>query len=161
MKNISRLTQNVGIEISRYGLVLILLWYGIFKFTNAEAQAILDLIENSPLFSWMLSFMTIQQVSNMIGTVEIITAIAIAARPFSPWASVVGSFVGIVTFVATLSFLATTPGMFKLVDGMYVPNGFILKDLLLLGFSVWSFGESYAALEQKQSKVVDTKYQFS
>lgn len=153
MENISIKLQKAGIEIGRYGLVLILLWYGVFKFTNAEAEAIRDLIENSPFFNWMLSFMTIQQVSNFIGTTEIITALLIAIRPWSAKAAVIGGVISTITFLATLSFLATTPNMFKLIDGMYVPNGFIIKDLLLLGFSLWSTGEALSSVELKTSTI--------
>ncbi|MBB6458961.1 DUF417 family protein [Flammeovirga kamogawensis] len=147
MENQSLMFQKIGANISRYGLVLILLWYGVFKFTATEAEAIKPLIENSPFFNWMLSVMTLQQVSNFIGITEIITAIAIALRPLSAKLTALGSALAVVTFIGTLSFLFTTPGMFKMVEWMYVPNGFILKDLLLLGFSVWSLGEALSSLK--------------
>jgi putative oxidoreductase len=37
----------------RYGLVVIIAWFGAFKFTPAEAQAIQPLVANSPLLSWL------------------------------------------------------------------------------------------------------------
>ncbi|AZQ61488.1 DUF417 family protein [Flammeovirga pectinis] len=151
MDNQSSILQKIGENISRYGLVLILLWYGVFKFTPTEAEAIKPLIENSPFFNWMLSIMTLQQVSNFIGITEIITAIAIALRPISPKIAALGSALAVVTFVGTLSFLFTTPGMFKIVEWLYVPNGFVLKDLLLLGFSFWSLGEALSAIKNQEN----------
>jgi len=42
----------------------------------------------------------------------------------------------IVTFLVTLSYLFTTPGIWKIVDGVPVTDFFILKDLMLLGFGL-------------------------
>lgn len=38
-----------GYYISLYGVALVLLWIGIFKFTPTEAAAIKPLVENHPL----------------------------------------------------------------------------------------------------------------
>jgi len=42
----------------------------------------------------------------------------------------------IVTFLVTLSYLFTTPGVWKVVDGVPVTDFFILKDVMLLGFGL-------------------------
>jgi len=44
--------ENAGANIIRYGLVVILLWVGLLKFTAYEAEGIQGLIANSPLMSW-------------------------------------------------------------------------------------------------------------
>lgn len=43
-------TQQIGNLISKAGLVLVLLWIGIYKFTPTEAKLIEPLLVNSPLF---------------------------------------------------------------------------------------------------------------
>ena len=43
-------TQQIGNLISKAGLVLVLLWIGIYKFTPSEAKLIEPLLVNSPLF---------------------------------------------------------------------------------------------------------------
>jgi len=51
-------------------------------------------------------------------------------------------------FLTTLSFLATTPGMFTVVEGLPVPSGmgaFVIKDLVLLGAALWTAGEALSA----------------
>ena len=50
----------------------------------------------------------------------------------------------------TLSFLVTTPGMFERVPDFPIPvasivGWFLIKDLFLLGASVWSLGEALQA----------------
>lgn len=132
--------KTLGNLIMRFGLVLILFWYGIFKFTPAEAKAIVDLVENSPFFSWMYKVMSIQAASNIIGLFEIITALLIVLAYWIPKLNKLAGILSTVIFLGTLSFLFTTPGMFKLVDWLYVPNGFIIKDLMLLGYSVYLIG---------------------
>src|SRR5579862_6088343 len=92
-----RLTK-IGTEICRYGLVTILLLIGGLKFTHAEAMGIQPLISHSPLMSWMYAVGSIDGVSRVIGTTEIVCALLIASRPFLPLASALGSALGIGTF---------------------------------------------------------------
>lgn len=130
------LAKNFSEVLMRYSLVLILLWYGIFKFTPTEAKAIEDLILNSPFFSWMYDLFSLQTSSNIIGTFEILTALLLIAGQWNKLLLRLGSIAASVTFIGTLSFLFTTPDMFKMVDWMPITNGFILKDLSLLGISL-------------------------
>ncbi len=45
--------ENIGANVIRYGLVIVLLWVGALKFTAYEAEGIQGLVANSPLMSWM------------------------------------------------------------------------------------------------------------
>jgi uncharacterized membrane protein YkgB len=100
--------EAVGITISRYGLVLVLLLIGLLKFTAAEAAGIQTLIAHSPLMSWMYAILGVRSVSNLIGTIEITVALLLALRPLSAVASSVGSLGCIVTFLLTTSFLLSS-----------------------------------------------------
>ena len=126
-------TTDAGLLIARFGVALVLGWIGLFKFTPTEANAIVPLIEHSPLMSWLLPTLGIRGTSNLIGSVEIITAVLLVAGTWSARALLAGSVLGTLTFAATLSFLFTTPGMFSLHDGFWVADGFLLKDVTLLG----------------------------
>ncbi|HKA91822.1 MAG TPA: DUF417 family protein [Haliangiales bacterium] len=137
--------------ILRYGLVAILVFFGAFKFTAVEAEAIQPLVANSPFLSWLYLVFSVQGASTAIGITELVTAALLAARPWSARASFAGSLLAIGTFATTLSFLATTPGIWVGVPGfpVPVPNGmgaFLLKDLFLLGAAVWSAAEARRAL---------------
>jgi reactive chlorine resistance protein C len=145
------LTQ-AGWQVSRYGLALILGWYGVFKFTEVEAVAIEPLLAHSPMMAWLLWAFGMQGASNLIGTIEIATALAIAARPFSARIAFYGSLMAVLTFVGTLSFLATTPKMFTWPGGFLVPNGFIFKDLSLLGFALLAAGEAWEAMANQKKR---------
>jgi uncharacterized membrane protein YkgB len=73
--------ERLGIHVSRYGLVLLLI--GALKFTTGEAQGIQPLVANSPLMFWMYRIFSLQGVSNLIGVIEIVVALLIALRPLS------------------------------------------------------------------------------
>jgi uncharacterized membrane protein YkgB len=132
----------------RAALVAIIAYFGAFKFTNAEAHAIEPLLANSPLLSWLYDVTDVRGASRLIGGAELAIAALILLRRYRPALSVIGSIGAIGMFLTTLSFLATTPGMWQRVEGFIVPSGaagFILKDVFLLGTAVWSAGEALAA----------------
>ena len=143
--------QNIGANVLRYGLVIILLWVGLLKFTAYEAEGIQGLVANSPFFSWMLGIMSVKGVAAVIGVIEIVTAILIATRPFAPKVSAIGSILAIITFLLTLTFVFTTPGVWQAGYGFPfpspMPGQFLAKDLILLGASIWTAGEAWRASE--------------
>ncbi len=97
--------ESIGGLIIRYGLVLILLWIGGMKFTAYEAEGLKGIVSTSPLLSWGYQVFSLQGFSNLLGVIEIAFAVLIAARPFAPLASAVGSFGATGMFLITLSFL--------------------------------------------------------
>jgi len=134
--------QSIGYTISVAGVIIILLWIGIFKFTPTEAKGIEPLVRNSFLMSWLYAITSVQGVSNIIGTVEIITAVCLLLHFFWQKAGVIGGILSIITFLITLSFMFTTPGSWKIVDNIPTTQFFILKDLMALGISVMVLGKS-------------------
>ena len=129
-------TVDWGQLIARFGIAIVLGWIGLFKFTPTEANAILPFLQNSPLMSWLLTIFGQQGASNLIGTIEVITAILLIAGTWWPKPLLYGGALGTLTFLTTLSFLFTTPGMITLHDGFWVANDFLLKDVTLLGVSI-------------------------
>jgi uncharacterized membrane protein YkgB len=140
--------ERAGTLVLRYSLVLIVLWFGVFKFTPTEAAAIQPLFVHSPLFSWLYDVLSVRAVSNLVGAVELLTALLMAARPVAPRLSFVGSLLAVLMFAVTVSFLLTTPGAFAVVDGLWVPGGaggFLIKDLTLLGAALYTAAEARRA----------------
>lgn len=141
--------ETVGRSSIRYGLVLVLLWIGGMKFTAYEAEGISAFVANSPLMSWAYLVFSKGQFSAILGTVEVLIALLIAARPLSPRLSALGSTLAACMFVTTLTFLFSTPGViepslgFPALSG--VPGQFLIKDVVLLAAAVWSAGEALRA----------------
>ena len=73
--------QALGKAVLRYGLVVVLAWIGAMKFTGYEAKGIEPFIAHSPFLGWMYRLLTLQQVSNGLGIVEIGMAVSIALGP--------------------------------------------------------------------------------
>jgi uncharacterized membrane protein YkgB len=142
--------EAVGRELARYGLVVVVVWIGLMKFTAYEAEGIRLYVANSPLMSWVYGPMSVRGFSAVLGVVELTVAILIAARPYSPRASALGSALAVGMFLTTLSFLVTTPGVWEPSAGGFPalsgkPGQFLIKDLALLGISLWSLGEAWKA----------------
>jgi reactive chlorine resistance protein C len=97
--------------VGRYGLVVVIAWIGALKFTAYEAQGIQPLVANSPFMSWLYDIFPVNTFSAMLGVVEITTAVLLAINPRFPRLSVLGSVLATGLFLATITFLFTTPGV--------------------------------------------------
>lgn len=145
--------ESIGREVARYGLAAVILWIGFMKFTAYEAEGISPFAANSPLMSWAHALAGTRAFSAILGVVEIGIAILIALRRPWPLASAVGSVLAVGTFLTTLSFLITTPGVWEQSAGGFpalsaLPGQFLIKDLALLGVALWTLGEAWKASER-------------
>ena len=146
--------EAVGRELARYGLVVVVAWIGLMKFTAYEAEGIRPFVANSPLLSWVYGPLSVRGFSTVLGVVEVAVALLIAARPLLPRVSAFGSALAVGMFLTTLSFLITTPGVWEPSLGGFpalsaVPGQFLIKDLALLGISLWTLGEAWQVSEQR------------
>ncbi len=122
-------------------LPVIFFWFGGMKFTSYEAEAISGLITNSPLIAFTQNLFSNQGISNLIGTIEIIIGLLIAARFFAPRLAQIGGYLAAATFALTASFFLSTPGVFEpSVGGLGIsvmPGQFLLKDIGLFALSLF------------------------
>lgn len=151
--NTSFATRSIGDTIARVGdlglrfsLIVVLGWIGAMKFSAYEAGAIEGLVASSPLTAWLYSVFSLQGASNLIGTIEITTAVALLLAPFHRNFAIVGSAAAAITFLVTLSFLFTAPGWEASLGGFpalsVVPGQFLLKDIVLLAVAISLLGRS-------------------
>ena len=144
---IGAITESAGRHFIRYGLVFVLVYMGLLKFTAFEAAAIVPMIDSHPLLAWLYGYLSVQATSNLIGTVEILAGVLLALRSWSPLAGTAGGALAIGTFALTLSFLLTLPPVWQASAGGYpflsvMPGQFLIKDVLFLAAAVWAFGEA-------------------
>ncbi|MBA3898265.1 MAG: DUF417 family protein [Sphingomonadaceae bacterium] len=137
-----------------YALVVIFLWFGCMKFTAYEASAIAPFIMNSPIVVWLHGAFGIAGAARFLGVYEVLTGLLIAARPIDPRVSAIGGAMAVITFLITLTFMLSTPGVAEPAAGGFpalsaVPGQFLLKDLGLLGISLWVLGASRAAARRR------------
>lgn len=147
--------QVVGRPLLRYGLVSILLWVGLLKFTAYEAEAIEPLVVSSPILSWTYEIFSVQTFSILLGIFEIALALTIAIRPFAPRISALGSFGAIALFLVTLTFVFSTPEAWQPGYGFPflspMPGQFVAKDLALLAIAVWTAGEALGVANARRT----------
>jgi reactive chlorine resistance protein C len=134
----------------RWSLVVIFLWFGFMKFTNYEAMGIAPFIANSPFMFWLHTVFGIQGASIVIGVLELSTAVGLAIGAFIPVVSALGAAMSCATYLITLTFFFSTPGVFEPSLGGFpaisaVPGQFLLKDLVLLMASLTLLRASVAA----------------
>ena len=125
----------------RWSLVIIFLWFGGMKFTAYEANAISPFITHSPIMGWLHTLFDVQGTSYVIGVLELATAAALILGAFLAIFSVLGAAMSAVTYLITLTFFFTTPGVAEMSSGGFpaiaaMPGQFLLKDLVLLAASV-------------------------
>lgn len=146
--------QQIGAGVLRYGLAIIVVGVGALKFTAYESFAVAGFVVNSPLFSWIFDIVGPRTFAGMLGVVEIAIGLLIAARPFSPRLSALGSVGATLLFLVTLTFVLTTPEVWQAGYGFPYPSPapgqFLLKDLVLLGASIWTAGEALSAARAQQ-----------
>ncbi len=154
---VSNKIQAIGSFVIRYGLVLVIAWIAGMKFTAYEAYGIQPLVANSPILGWMYGLLSVRGFSSLLGIIEISIALMIAVRPFSAKLALIGSTLAVGMFLTTLSFLLSTPGWEPSLGGFpalsTVPGQFLIKDIVLLGASIWSFGEALDGLNNKPSSL--------
>lgn len=142
----SAFLTRTGHGFSRWSLVLVLLAFGLFKFTAVEAAAIRPMVEHSPLMSWLYAVTSERGASSVVGVLEVVTAALLASHRWAPRVAALGGALAMATFVVTLSFLFTTPGIGASPDAM----GFLMKDVFLFGSALVATAASARAAGEKE-----------
>ncbi len=136
----------IGDRALLFSTVLVLVWIGLMKFTAYEAGAIEGLVASSPLVSWLYTILSVQGASNLIGSIEIATAVTLLLGMRYKSAAILGALGAMATFTITLSFLFTAPGWEASLGGFpalsVVPGQFLLKDVVLLAVAVSLLGKA-------------------
>lgn len=128
------------LALLRWALVVIFLWFGGMKFTAYEAAGNAPIIDHSPIMSWLPALFGVQGASYVIGVIELSTAAALILGAFQPIFSALGAAMSAATFLITLTFFLSTPGVAEATAGGFpaisvTPGQFLLKDLVLLAAS--------------------------
>ncbi|BBB43347.1 hypothetical protein MASB_39130 [Mycobacteroides abscessus subsp. bolletii BD] len=126
---------SLGLNVSRFGLVLILGWIGAAKFTVEEAEGIRSLVEPSPLFVLPLQVLSLRTLSGLIGAIELAIALGLVVGLVHRKVNNISVLMAAATFLITLSFLFTSVNYQEWLPPSD-PTSFLLKDFVLLGASL-------------------------
>ena len=132
----------------RLALATIFLLFGAQKFTAAEAMGIVPVVSHSPLTSWMME-LGVRNMARVFGCAELSFGLLLLYGLLRPGSApaIAGALGSCVTYLTTLSFLFTTPGVF--VKGAEpVLSGdvglFLFKDVVLLAVSAFLLAQGLA-----------------
>jgi uncharacterized membrane protein YkgB len=153
----SRSAETFGANVEAFGvksifiaLAIIYFWFGGMKFTGYEAEGLVPLVSNSPVLGWLYDIFSARTFSSLLGVLEISIGLLLLSRFLSPKLSAIGALLSAGLFVTTLTFMASTPGVFEPSLGFpalsVMPGQFLLKDIGLLAASVFAFGNSLRAI---------------
>jgi uncharacterized membrane protein YkgB len=139
--------ERVATGLLRYGLAGVIAAIASLKFSEYEAKNIEPLVESSPLFAWLRRRIGMRRTAKLIGTAELTVAGLLAFAPRRSRLSALGSILAIGMFGTTLSFLLSTPAARTKSGAAGVTilsdvGQFLVKDVVLLGASVLTLGES-------------------
>lgn len=124
----------------RLGIVLIFLVFGYMKFLPYEAEGVAGIAREYWLFGWLYPMVGVAGASAVIGVLELSAGVLIALGGRFPRLGLVGALMGVATFLVTLSFFFTAPGIVE--DGYAFPalgstGQFLAKDIGLLAICVF------------------------
>lgn len=143
----------VAALVARYGLVIVLAWFGAMKFTSYEAHGISHWVANSPFLSWFYHIISIEAFGRFNGSIELITAALLALKPWYPKAAVVGGIFASLFFVTTISFMASTPGTGEASAGGFpvlsADGEFLMKDIALEGLALFLLADAIEATRRQ------------
>lgn len=152
LATVSHRALQFGRAVALLGVVLPLLLIGVLKFTEYEINALKPLISGTPWLAWLYSVFGEAGTSYLLGVVEVITALLLLASPMFPRAALAGGALAVGTFAVTVSTMFALP-IWEASLGGYPYLGalgqFLIKDVALLGVSLFIFGEGLAKVLAK------------
>ena len=147
--------ERAGRVIALIGIVLPLLLIGSLKFTSFEIEALKPMIGGTPWLAWTYAVFGAERTANLLGVVEIATALLLIASYWSPRAGVVGGALAALIFLATSSMLLVLPVWEASLGGFPALNGagqFLIKDIALLGVALTLLGESLVKMSAAKGR---------
>ncbi|WPU94820.1 DUF417 family protein [Mucilaginibacter sabulilitoris] len=132
--------HDIPFFIGSAGMIVMLIWGGLFKMTASGAESITPLVSNSPLISWHFKVFGPYVGSDIIGATEIGAALLILIGYIKPKFGMVGGLIATLMFFITSTMFLSTPGVIAHINGMsYMSlNGlFLFKDIISLSLSLY------------------------
>jgi uncharacterized membrane protein YkgB len=148
--------ESLGVTSLFISMAIVYFWFAGIKCTAIEAEGLVPLVSTSPILGWLYSVFSARTFSMLLGVLEMIIGFLFISRFVSPAASAVGALLSVGLFVTTLSFMVSTPGVVEPslgFPGLSLLGQFLLKDIVLLGVSVFAFGNSLRAIRHRPSNL--------
>lgn len=144
------LKPDLDYHLLRAAMVIIFLWFGYDKWFEAEIRGLLPIITHGPLISWTIPTLGIRGTAVLLGTAEWTFGTLLFLGFWNKKAGMLGAIGSTFTFIATITVFPFVPDAWLAEAGgfpaMTIHSAFLLKDLVLLGVSVYLLKQDVARI---------------
>lgn len=146
------LKGDLDYHVVRASMVILYFFFAYQKWFEYEAQVLIPYISHGPLIFWMYPVFGIRGASWFLGTAESTIFILLFLGFWDKRLGLLGAAGSVVTFVCTVTIIPFMPGGWEASAGgfpaMVGPNAFLMKDVVLLGVSVYLLKQDAARVKQ-------------
>ena len=150
------LEKELDYHVVRTSMVIMFFFFAYQKWFAYEAQVLIPYISHGPLISWMYPAFGIRGASYFLGAAESTILVLLVLGYWNKRLGLIGAVGSVVTFVCTVSIIPFMPGGWEPSAGgfpaMVGPNAFLMKDVALLGVSVYLLKQDALRLKQAAEK---------
>lgn len=151
-------TQDLDYNVVRAAMVIMFFFFAYQKWFNYEAQVLIPYISHGPLIFWMYPAFGIRGASWFLGAAESTIFVLLLLGFWNKKLGLLGSLGSVITFVCTVTIIPFIPNGWEPSAGgfpaMVGPNAFLMKDLVLLGVSVYLLKQDAVRVMEQTMPVV-------
>jgi len=144
------LRDDLDYHLVRAAMVIVFFFFGYQKWFDYEGKVLIPYIDNGPFIFWLHPVFGIQGASYFLGVSEWLFGALLFAGFWSKRAGVLGAAGSTLTFMMTVTIIPFIPGGWEPSAGgfpaMVGPVAFLMKDIALLGISVYLLKEDSGRL---------------
>jgi uncharacterized membrane protein YkgB len=133
--------EDLDYHVVRASMVIVFFFFAYQKWFAYEAQVLIPYISHGPLISWMYPAFGIRGASWFLGAAESAIFVLLLSGFWNKKLGLLGAAGSVVTFICTVTIIPFMPGGWEASAGgfpaMVGPNAFLMKDVVLLGVSVY------------------------
>ena len=149
--------EDLDYHVVRGAMVILYFFFAYQKWFEYEAQVLIPYISHGPLIFWMYPVFGIRGASWFLGAAESTIFVLLFLGFWDKRLGLLGAAGSVVTFVCTVTIIPFMPGGWEASAGgfpaMVGPNAFLMKDVVLLGVSVYLLKQDAVRVKQDELTV--------
>jgi uncharacterized membrane protein YkgB len=144
--------EDLDYHVVRASMVILFFFFAYQKWFEYEARVLIPYISHGPLIFWMYPVFGIRGASWFLGAAESTIFVLLFLGFWDKRLGLLGAAGSVVTFVCTVTIIPFMPGGWEASAGgfpaMVGPNAFLMKDVVLLGVSVYLLKQDAVRVKQ-------------
>jgi uncharacterized membrane protein YkgB len=158
LERLGLLKEELDYELLRASMVIVYFFFAYQKWFAYEAQVLIPYISHGPLIFWMYPVFGIRGASWVLGAVESTIFVLLLIGFWNKKLGLLGAAGSTIAFVCTVTIIPFMPGGWEASAGgfpaMVGPNAFLMKDVVLLGVSLYLLKQD--AIRVRQAALSDS-----